>query len=79
MSEKNKNDVNAKSAFEERVKEIEQEPLVEEQKIRPFVSVTEDVDNLNIPRTRNFLPKQAINVDASLFFVGFIIFCLVVF
>ena len=36
--------------IEERVKEIEQEPLVEEQKIRPFVSVTEDVDNLNIPK-----------------------------
>jgi len=36
--------------IEERVKEIEEEPLVEEQKIRPFASVTEDVDNLNIPK-----------------------------
>ena len=34
--------------IEERVKEIEEEP-VEEKKIRLFVSVTEDVDNLNIP------------------------------
>ena len=40
---------NMRKPIEERVKEIEQEPLVEEQKIRPFGSVTEDVDNLNIP------------------------------
>ena len=36
--------------IEERVKEIEEEPIVEEQKMRPFASVTEDVDNLNIPK-----------------------------
>ena len=36
--------------IEERVKEIEEEPEQEEQKIRPFASVTEDVDNLNIPK-----------------------------
>ena len=39
-----------RNPIEERVKEIEEEPLVEEQKIRPFASVTEDVDNLNIPK-----------------------------
>jgi len=36
--------------IEERVKEIEEEPIVEEQKMIPFASVTEDVDNLNIPK-----------------------------
>ena len=37
--------------IEERVKEIEEEPVVEEEyKMRPFASVTEDVDNLNIQK-----------------------------
>ena len=47
-NDRRSNDI--RKPIEERVKEIEQEPLVEEQKIRPFVSVTEDVDNLNIPK-----------------------------
>ena len=41
---------NMRKPIEERVKEIEEEPVVEEQKIIPFGSVTEDVDNLNIPK-----------------------------
>ena len=48
LNDRRSNDM--RKPIKERVKEIEEEPIVEEQKMRPFASVTEDVDNLNIQK-----------------------------